>query len=173
MVKRIPEVAEQLLEWTRGSLRTDALRAGDDVVATLRWTSAFFPMSTAAAEAQSADGTWTFRESGFFRPKVAVCLAGSESEFAVLRPHWFTGQGTLECTNGRKYRWLGWTFANELGEPVVSFKLPSKGLFGNTLRSAEVRVEPGGMSVPELSLLTLLGWYLVFSECMHNNLSAQ
>lgn len=160
-MKSIREVADQPLQWTQPKAlkREYELRAGDDVVAFLRWEKAFGSL----AAAESADGKWTFKRSGFLTPKVTVRIAGSESEVAVLRPTW-RGEGTLECTNGYRYRWLNisfwrseWAFINEAGQTLVRFK-PQFAFFRE---GAEVKVEPGAVSIPDLSLLTLLGWYLM------------
>lgn len=76
-MKSIREVADQPLQWTQPKTlkREYELRAGNDVVAFLRW--------------EKASGSLA----------VTVRLAGSESEVAVFRPTGWGGQGVLECTN--------------------------------------------------------------------------
>jgi hypothetical protein len=160
-VKSIREFANQPLKWAKPSVLTAAyeLRAGEDILATLRWEKTFGSL----AVAESADGTWTFKRSGFLSPKVTVRVPGSESEVAVFKPSW-KGEGTLQGPNGRSYQWLKtgfwrveWAFANEAAEPLVHVK-PEFAFFK---LAAEVKVEPGAVSLPDLALLTLLGWYLV------------
>src|SRR5438445_8993602 len=122
-VKRIRECANQSLKWTQPSAfqREYELRAGDDLLATLRWQKTFGSLAVAA----SADGTWTFKRSGFLSPKVIVRVPGSESDVAVLQPSW-RGEGMLQGPEGRRYQWLNtsfwcseWAFANEASDPRV------------------------------------------------------
>jgi hypothetical protein len=147
------------MRWTQPSTWVYELRAGDNSLAALRWQKTFGSL----ALAESADGTWTFKRSGFLNPKVTVRVLGAEAEVAVFTPG-SMGEGTLQLSNGRRYRWLNtsfwrsaWAFANEAGEALVDFK-PEFVFFK---QAAEVKVEPGAVSVPDLSLLTLLGWYLM------------
>jgi hypothetical protein len=160
-MKPLRAVADQPLEWTKGSgqKREYELRAGQEVVALLRWDKAFGSLAAATA----SEGEWTFKRSGFFSPRVTTRLLGSETEVLVFKPTWRC-EGTVECSSGARFRWLNtgfwrseWTFASENGDPLVHFKLHSALL----KQSAEVRVEPGAASLPELSLLALLGWYVL------------
>jgi hypothetical protein len=87
-MKAIPEVADQPLRWTRPALlkREYELRAWDDVVATLRWQKTFGSL----ALAETADGTWTFKRSGFLpRPiddrMIRIALHGPANDPAVQR----------------------------------------------------------------------------------------
>jgi len=123
------------------------------------WQKAFG--SLALAEATS--GTWTFKRSGFLRPKVTVRVPESDTEVAVFAAGW-GGEGTLSLSNGRSYHWQStnfwqskWAFTNEAGEPIVQFKAE----FAFLKLSAEVNVEPVAVALPDLSLLAVLGWYLM------------
>ena len=65
---------------------------------------------------------------------------------------------------GTRYRWAAtsfWrsemAFCNEAGQPLVQYK-PERLL---QLAAAKVEVTPAGAAVSELSLLTVLGWYLM------------
>jgi hypothetical protein len=155
------ELVGRALHWMQPSVlkREFELLCGNEVVGTLRWQKAFGSL----ALAEGADGAWTFKRSGFLRPKVTVRPAGSETEAAVFKPSW-GGEGTLSFSDGRCYQWhhtsfwhSEWAFTNEAGEPLVHFK-PDFALFKH---AAEVTLEPSAVSVPDLSLLTLLGWYLM------------
>jgi hypothetical protein len=166
-MRSIREVAEQTLRWTQPSAlaREYELRAGDETLATLRWQKAFGSL----ALAESADGEWTFKRSGFLSPRVTVRAPGSETELAVFRPGW-RGEGALRLSDGRGYQWANtsfwrseWAFADEAGEPLVRFKTefePTTG-FAFFKQAAEVTFEHRGHSLADLSLLTLLGWYLM------------
>jgi hypothetical protein len=160
-MKAIREVAEQALRWTQSSAlaREFELRAGEEVVGTLRWQKAFGSL----ALAEAADGAWTFKRAGFLCPRVTVRLPGSEMEVAEFKPGW-AGEGTLRLADGRSYQWQKtsfwrseWAFAGEVGTALVHFK-PEFAFFKH---AAEVRVEPAAVAVPDLSLLALLGWYLM------------
>jgi hypothetical protein len=160
-MKTIREVIQRPLRWAQPSAfqRAFELQAGDDVVGTLRWQKAFGSL----ALAETADGAWTFKRSGFLRPKVTVRIPGSETEAAVFKPGW-GGEGTLTLSDGRCYLWQHtsfwrsqWAFAIEAGEPLVHFN-PDFAFFKH---AAELVVEPRAVLTPDLSLLTLLGWYLM------------
>jgi hypothetical protein len=160
-MRSIREVAEHTLRWAQpGALsREYELRAGDEVLATLRWQKTFGSL----ALAEAADGTWTFKRSGFLRPKVTVRAPGSEAEVAVFKPSW-GGEGTLRFSEGRGYQWVNtsfwrseWAFTNEAGEPLIHFK-PEVAFFK---QAAEVKVEPRAVTASDLPLLTVLGWYLM------------
>jgi hypothetical protein len=161
-MRAIREVTQQALRWSQPSTfkREYELRAGDEVLATLRWQKPFGSL----ALAESTDGTWTFKRSGFFSPNVTVRVPGSETEVAVFKPGWRGTEGTFRFSDGRCYQWLNtsfwsseWIFAKEGGEPLIHFK-PEFAFFK---QAAEVKVEPGAVPVPDLSLLTVLGWYLL------------
>jgi hypothetical protein len=160
-MRTIREVVERALRWTQPSALKGEydLHAGDEVVATLRWQKTFGSL----ALAETAGDTWTFKRSGFLRPKVTVRVPESETEAAVFKPGW-GGEGALRFSDGRCYQWQKtsfwhseWAFANEAGEPLVHFK-PDVAFFK---QAAEVKVEPGAAALADLPLLTVLGWYLM------------
>lgn len=166
-MKPIRAIANQFLRWTQPALlkREYELRAGDEVVATLRWQKTFGSL----ALAETANGTWTFKRSGFLRPKVMVRVPGSETEVATFKPGW-GGEGTLRFSDGRYYQWQhtnfwrsDWFFSDQGGEPLVHFKAEFEASAAVILfkHAAEVKFEPTAASVPDLSLLTALGWYLM------------
>jgi hypothetical protein len=166
-MRSIREVAERPLRWTQPSAlsREYELRDGDEVLATLRWQKTFGSL----ALAESADGAWSFKRSGFLGPKVTVRVPGSETEVGVFKPGW-RGEGTLRLSNGRGYQWVNtsfwhseWAFADEAGEPLIRFKpeFDSTAVPLFFTHAAAVKLEPSALSVPDLSLLTVLGWYLM------------
>jgi len=160
-MRPIKEVADQVLRWTQPSSfkREFELRAGEDVLATLRWQKTFGSL----ALAESPGGAWTFKRSGFLTPTVSVRAQGSESTVAVLKPGW-RGEGTLQFSDGRRYQWViagfwrpQWTFAGEGGGPLIHFKYDLAFL----QQTMEVEIEPGAGSLKDLPLLATLGWYLI------------
>jgi hypothetical protein len=135
------------------------LRAGDEVIATLRWEQAFGTLATA----ESADGVWTFKREGFFQPRVTIRRSGSETNVAVFRPRW-TGSGVLEFPDGRAFHWKHtnfwysqWAWEGANGGQMLRLKNDCA-----LLRSeGHVEVESIAQTLAELPLLTLLGWYLI------------
>jgi hypothetical protein len=157
-VRPISEVAGQELLWVQPAARKreHELRAGDDLVATLRFQRG----SLADAE---ADGQhWTFKRQGFWQPRVTVRVAGSDADVAVFHPRW-TGGGQLEFPDGRI---IGFTSANfwqsqwvwqDKDRPLLLFK----GRHGVIKANGAVEIQPGAAALPDVPLLTLLGWYLI------------
>src|SRR5262245_37270197 len=78
------------------------LRAGPEewVVATLRWQKVFGTL----ALAETPEGRWTFKRSGFWRPHITVRVADTDHDSAVFEPGW-SGGGTLTVTGGPTFRW--------------------------------------------------------------------
>lgn len=132
------------------------LRAGDQTVAVLDFERATL------ATGQTEVGTWTFKREGFWHPHVTVRPQGSEQNVAVFTPAW-AGGGRLETADGHVYE-LGltgfwhteWQW-RQRDEVLVRFRRPA-GLFKSV---ALVDVAPGAQRLPDLSLLVLLGWYLM------------
>ncbi len=162
-MRRVQDVAGHPLEWVRPALLRPEyeLRApAEEIVATLRWPSSFRSL----AEAEAADGLWTFKRAGFLRPRVTIRVAGSDEDVGTFRPEW-TGNGVLTLEGARPPQWAASNFLrtrfaweDEGGDPLVSFRV-------RTLKAgADVEVAPAARSLGSLSLLVLLGWYLAVSE---------
>lgn len=160
-MRAIREVIDQTLTWIppQAFKREFELRAGDETLATLRWQTSFGSLATG----ESADGIFTFKRCGFLRPRITVRRPGSDENVAILKAGW-GGEGTLELSNCRRYQWRNtsfwrseWAFLDESGELLIQFK-PEPAFFQH---AAAVHVESAGLSAPDLSLLTMLGWYLM------------
>lgn len=160
----ICQVTEQDLLWTRPRTfkREYELRAGDELLSTLRWQKA----CSSLARAESVGGSWTFKRSGCFSQTVTARVSGSEADAAVFRPGWWSG-GTLLFSDGRCYRWLHtsfwrseWAFVEEGDQSLIHFK----SRFAFWTQAAEVKVVPGTVTVPDLFLLIALGWYLMLLQ---------
>ena len=136
--------------------REHELRAGDDVVATLRFQRG----SLADAEAEA--NHWTFKRQGFWHPRVTVRAAGSDADIAVFHPRW-VGGGTLEFADGRALRlssanfWQSEWVWQEKEQPLIRFK----GRHGLIKAKGAVEIQPEAVRIPDLPLLVLLGWYLI------------
>ena len=148
------------LRWSQPSaLRMHyELRAGADLVATLRWRGMFGTLATA----ESGDGSFTFKRVGFFQNRATIRAAGAETDLAVFRNSTWTGGGELTFATGRKFLATTalWSqrleFTTESEAPLVRFR------YGGVFRrTADVEVEEAARELPELPLLVLFGWYLL------------
>ena len=157
-MKELAELVGQELVWSqpKATKRDYELRAGDDVIATLRFQRG------SLADAASGASHWTFKRAGFWQPRVTVRLAGAVEDMAVFRPRW-TGGGHLEFPDGRSLqlnsanfwqsRWVWQDKDNEL--------INIKAHHGLLKAGGTVEILPASASDPNLALLVLLGWYLI------------
>ena len=130
------------------------------MLATLRWREVFGSL----AEGETTTGHWTFKYCGFFRPRVTVRPAGQDVDAAVFMRTQWGGSGLVEFPDGRKFRWFRtsfwsatYTFAELHGATLLQFQLDPNWLG----TSAKLEIKPAAKGLPELSLLALLGWYLL------------
>ncbi|HXF06806.1 MAG TPA: hypothetical protein VNM72_15540 [Blastocatellia bacterium] len=155
------EVVGQELMWVQPKrlTRRYELRVGEDVLATLQWQEMFGSL----AVAESADGQWTLKRSGFLRARVTIRVAGSDCDSAVFVAGWW-GNGILEFLGGPRFIWKPLNFwRSEWAWTGVdgALLLRVKRKFTWTKVEGRVQIEPTAGSVPQLSLLAILGWYLV------------
>ena len=159
-MRTIREIGEQELNWAqpRKHKRDYELRAGEEVVATLRWEK---PRQAAAGE--SAEGRWTFQRQGFLHQHVEARLAESTLEIARFQPIW-RGGGTLELPDGQRFGlrptsfWNAeWAWTTAQNDILLRIKRAARP--GQT--KGQIDLLPGASAIPELSLLILLGWYLI------------
>jgi hypothetical protein len=153
------------------------LRTKDKVYGTLN----FPKLSGSLAEAESSSGKWTFKRVGFFQTKITIRNYGEENDIAVFKPNMMSTTGLLEMTNGKKFQWESsnfWAtrleFKNEKGETLVSFR---SGVEDPKLKDwfktqARIEISTGNENLEELSLLILLGWYLIIVLQMDSATSA-
>ena len=157
-MRPLSEVASQELVWVQPAAlkRGHELRAGDEVVATLVFQRG------SLADAVAADGHWTFKRQGFWHPRVTVRVVGTDTDLAVFRPRWMGG-GTLDLPSGKGIDlspanlWqTQWAWKEGESTSVVF-----KSRHGLIKSGAEVDVAEEGLNRPDLSLLILLGYYLI------------
>lgn len=168
-MQKISAQSNKSLKWLQPNIlkMEYELRAGKDLVASLRFRSAFGTL----AAAESADGCWTFKRMGFFQSRVTVRACGSERDLAVFKNNTWKGGGTLELADGRTFLvntnfWQSaYEFRDSAEQPLVRFKTD----WGLMQQSAEVEILPAAGQLPELPWMVLLGWYLAV---MLNNDSA-
>lgn len=169
MLAPIRGIMAEPLRWEQPSwLRRDfELRAGPDVVATLRWPSLF----GWTALGETAEGRYRLRLVSIWRGTVLIHPGDSDAELAVWQPRWLGG-GTVRFTGGRTFRirrgdfWhRRWIVEDETGAPV--FSLHARWHF---LRErASVELQPGAERVPELSALLLIAWFARLRTHRHHS----
>src|SRR5512146_2113843 len=100
-MKKIHELIGRELKWTQPSAMKMEyeLHAGDEVAATLHFRSSFGSFATAT----SADGSWTFKRVGFWQTQVTIRASGAATNLAIFKNNTWSGGGTLELPDGRKY----------------------------------------------------------------------
>lgn len=158
-MNKIAEVIGRELEWVQPSAwkMEYELRAGDELLATLRFRSSFGSFATA----ESADGCWTFKRVGFWQTRVTIRRCGSDTDIATFKNNTWSGGGTLELPDGREILattnlWqTNFEFKTEAGETLVRFKTG-----GLVHLSATVEIQPDAAGVPELPWVVMFGWYL-------------
>jgi hypothetical protein len=158
-VKTIKEVALGELLWVQPArLKQEfELRAGDEVVGSLRWERA------SLASGETANQSWTFKREGFWHPRITVRVPGSDDNIASFAPGW-AGGGTLDQGSGGQLR-LGaanfwhsqWDWIDGQNQPLVHFKSHQ----GLLKVEGEVKIEAAAIERPDLPLLVVLGWYLL------------
>lgn len=160
-MRRFRDLIGQELMWVQPKrlTRRYELRAGEDLSATLQWQKTFGSL----AVAESADGQWTIKRSGFLRPRVTIRVAGSDSDIAVFEAGWW-GDGILEILGGPRFFWKSlnfwrseWAWMGADGALLLRVKTK----FTLTKMEGRVQIEPTAGSIPQLSLLAILGWYLI------------
>jgi hypothetical protein len=166
-MQKLSTVIGRQIHWIQPKAleRRFELRAEDDLVATLRFETAFGTRATA----QAAGASWTFKRVGFLNPRVTVREAGTELDLAIYQPK-FWGDGWLVFPGGRVFHWKStnfwgtqWGFADSYEDLLFALKPGvDKPKLSNLFKTqALVEVESQAYALPELSLLVLLGWYLV------------
>ncbi|MGA7922803.1 MAG: hypothetical protein WCA77_02370 [Thermoplasmata archaeon] len=157
----LTSVDPDLLRW----IRVDAekhefdLKAGDAVVAALRWKSALGSMATVV----TAEAKLTIKRTGFLNPRITVRDAASGKDMAHLDAH--PSRSTLVLAGGTTYDWHrtgllvpGWHFRDRHGTEVLSLEPVREGL---RLEGSLVEVTDAGRKLPQLLLLLLVGFYFI------------
>ncbi|MGQ9681750.1 MAG: hypothetical protein ACUVX9_04340 [Anaerolineae bacterium] len=146
------------LEWVRTKSPCHELRAGELVVAILRWEHTLDALATA----QAAEGSWVFRRRGRLVPRqVTVRTRQPDAEIALLNCSQ-RRDPSLVFADGRTYRWLNinhttwmWVTGGLVNVPLLRLCLETR-FFSYRAR---VEIEAEGRRCADLSLLALLGWY--------------
>ena len=164
-MKSARELIGTILKWEQPSARKYEfeLHADGQLAATLRFRSEFGTFATA----ESADGCWTFKRTGFWHPQVSVRACGSDENIAVFKPNTWKGGGTLELSGERKLLastnfWENdYQIKTEDDVPLIHFKTS-----GVLRMSAECEIAPEAAAWPELTWLVSFSWYLWLLSCL-------
>ena len=149
------------LLWEQDGLlsRQYELRGKDQVFAGLRWEGSFGSLASATTES----GSYTFKRTGFLRPRVTVRPSGADTEVATFQPNWL-GHGPLLIQSARQYYWsnagfwqAAWGFASPDGARLVEFR-PR---FSVARKITGVEIAPSALANPDVPLLAAFGWYLL------------
>jgi hypothetical protein len=142
------------------------LHAGSFVLGTLRFERA----SGSLAIGTTADGSWSFKRIGFFKPRVTVRKSGEDTDCGIFVPTWSGSSGSLQLTNGRLYHWRAaniwasrYEFFDAMNRPIVVFRSGLEETKLSDLLKMQSRIEVAieGRACQDLSLLLLFGWYLM------------
>jgi hypothetical protein len=124
------------------------------------WTKWFSDL----AVGEIADGIWELDRPGFFRDRVVVCERQTGIEIAAFEKGWL-GEGTLFLTGSRSMQWYRtkafcnhWALSYEDDEMILEIREGMRWF----KHEADVVLYPGAEREPDLPLLILIGWYLVF-----------
>ena len=150
-MKPIHEAANQNLQWTRANWwkRAFELHSGDEVLAK------FYPQKeTHSMIGEAADGRWSFKRRSFWNADIVITDSASQTEIAHVK----RGRDkSLAFSDGRLFTfqknsfWRNeWVWLNNEGTPLIHFQ-----------HGKHLILEPLALSLPELSLLTIVGWYLM------------
>lgn len=160
MMQKITQLSKHDLSWSQpsaGKMEYE-LRSDGELVATLKFRSDFGTLATA----ESGDGCWTFKRSGFWQSKASIRACRSDMDLAVFKNNTWNSGGTLEFSDGCKFKattnlWMtNFEFKTETDQPLVRFE------YGGVFRRrAKVDISPLARSTPQVPLFVLFGWYLV------------
>ncbi len=156
----LASVDRSALRWLRSSDEPLAftLSSGPTAVATLRWAV----RRGSLAIAESAQGTWTFKRTGFLSPRLTVRPKDATAELAHLTPH--LRHHLLEVTGGGSYRLRraglllpAWSLTTGPGREVLHVEPVPE---GRKLAAGAVLVETD-VDAAEALVLVLLTWYFI------------
>ena len=159
-MKHIRDLVGRELKWIQPHTlkREYDLQSAGDVVATLRFRSAFGSLATG----ESADGAWTFKRVGFFANRVNVRVRDTETDIAIFKNNTWTNGGTLQFPDGHEVlaNTNFWATEYSLQTPSQSPLVTYRRIGGLLHLSSTVEIAHAAAALPELPWLVMLGWYL-------------
>lgn len=167
MMKAFQELTLYELKLQQPSARKKEfeLRAGNELVGTLRWPKALFSLCIA----ETADGSWTFNRHGFFNTRVNARVTGSDQDLLIYTLNWTGMVGTLKHIDGREF---GLQWGNMWGNRFILAQKTAQGEDAELLSvkvnfaflrgSADVAIQPQLAQSVDASLLMMFTLYLVW-----------
>ena len=164
-MKSARELIGTILKWEQPTARKYEfeLHADGQLAATLRFRSEFGTFATA----ESTDGCWTFKRTGFWHPQVSVRACSAAENLAIFKPNTWQGGGTLELSGERKLLastnfWQNdYQIKTEDQVWLIHFKTS-----GVLHLSADFEIAPDATAWPELTWLVPFSWYLWLLSCL-------
>ncbi len=150
----------QPLAWKRPRFlsSTYELQGGGQVLATVVRVGTLRPRLLATSEGQQ----WTFKREGIMQARVVIYAsetsgtAESSQPLAMCKRR-ANGHGELTLPNGRVYSWThkgywrpDWFWVGPLNQPLLTLK-----------KGYTFEIDPAASDLPELALLTVLGFSLL------------
>lgn len=152
-MKSLHEAIGQELQWARPRLLRSEyeLRAGDKVFARIEGNGG----CRSRVHVETGDGSWVIERKGL-RQTIHVLSVDADMTVATVK-RGMSGQATLLFPDGRTYTWQCssfwrgvWTWLDQEGRSLLHLK-----------GATRVQLEPAARDLPDLALLTALGWYLL------------
>jgi len=154
-------VDHSTLRWLRSreSPVEFTLSAGDSSVARLRWSQPGGSLATAETD----QGLWTLKRGGFLNPHITVRKSGAGENLARLTVH--LSYHAVELAQGTSYRFHragllvpAWKITTDAGREVLHIEPVRE---GRKLAGGAVISAPTALQLPELLLLSVIGWYFI------------
>jgi hypothetical protein len=112
--------------------------------------------------AESGDGCWTFKRTGFLQTRATVRRCGNNDDVAAFDHGMWASGGVVVLPDGRRYRadtnlWsTRFAIATEAGEPLVRFRVKLDGMQVSSVMAIEARAR----DIEEIPRIAMLGWYI-------------
>lgn len=158
----LTDLAGQELKWTQSSAwkMNYELHGGTKVIGKLQFRNSLGSLATG----ECAEGRWTFKRVGFLQTRVTIRAEGGASELAIFKNNTWSGGGTLELPDGRKFLATSnfWQTKIEFktadgADGKKLFEFQNRGLLHTEYM---VTIHPEGQALPELPWILMLGCYL-------------
>lgn len=157
-MRRLQEVADQEFVWShsKGKIHNWVLADDDGIVGALLMEQLH------TATATDAEEQWTFQLFTGANSRTSITVLTDGHELASFE--WQHENGVLSFITGQSFIWHATGFWGTQWEWVDA---SGKSVLRVTMRPAlptvkwRVRVDPAGRTLPEISLLALLGWYIL------------
>lgn len=158
-VRHLPLVWVQVKGWKQ----CFELRAGDHLVAVMQWDGVF----KSSATVESAEGVWHLARHGFFKMHTDLKVHQQMEPTLILNNRWNGGDLTLP--DGRALQWRGknfWGTKYAFIDEATDRALITYHYRGFLKYNADLTLDPEAESLPHLTMLLSLGWYLIVLQIM-------